>query len=179
MAEAPDGAHQDHARGQRSRTRGAVERDGLAETAVGPSAQANCWKAGTASDDEPRRVREPRSNNVLSVSSPTTWLERSTWLSNQLAELTQQASTAADGDPRRGIGPSKLRCLRRLRPSAPVEVSPVEAQALVERAPTLAIEADEETDRDTGAFWPFPPRRRGPDVDRRVRLISSQMQVLR
>jgi hypothetical protein len=99
-------------------------------------------------------------------------LERSTWLSNQLAELTKQAETTAT-EIKDEDGPAKLVASSAPPKPAPVDVDPVQAEAIVESA-NAAIEADEEMD-EKGAFGLFR-RRRGPDVPDGVRLIISQMR---
>jgi hypothetical protein len=92
-------------------------------------------------------------------------LERSTWLSNQLAELTQTAESTAS-QIRAEDGPAKLVS------EAPPAPEP-ETASFDEPEPARATRFDmEEKPSGLGFFR----RRRGPEVPEGVRLIISQMR---
>lgn len=91
-------------------------------------------------------------------------LERSTWLANQIAELTSQAQSTVS-EIRAEDGPAKL-----------VSEAPPEPEATYE--PEFESESDTdsfEPEEKPGAFSLFR-RRRSPDVPEGVRLIISQMR---
>jgi hypothetical protein len=93
-------------------------------------------------------------------------LERSQWLSDQIAELTKQADTTT-AEIRSEDGPAKLVAEESAAPD-PFEESappPVEAEE---------FEASQEEEKPGGLG--FFRRRKGPDVPEGVRLIISQMR---
>jgi hypothetical protein len=92
-------------------------------------------------------------------------LERSTWLSNQLAELTQQAETTAS-EIRAEDGPAKL--------VSEAPPAPAPEPGRFSHEPERTTETFEPEDRSSGRG--FFRRRRGPDVPEGVRLIISQMR---
>jgi hypothetical protein len=94
-------------------------------------------------------------------------LERSTWLSNQLAELTQRAETTAS-EIRAEDGPAKIVS------KAPPTPAAEEPETSVDE-PEPTTETFDAEDKTTGRG--FFRRRRGPDVPEGVRLIISQMRA--
>jgi hypothetical protein len=93
-------------------------------------------------------------------------LERSTWLSNQLAELTQQAETTAS-EIRAEEGPAKLL-------SEPPPAPAAEPERFADEPERQTTDTFDAEDRPSGRG--FFRRRRGPDVPEGVRLIISQMR---
>ena len=93
-------------------------------------------------------------------------VERSTWLSNQLAELTKQAETTAS-DLKAEDGPAKF--VSESPPAAEVETESFEPE------PASFSEPESEHEDKPGGLG-FFRRRKGPDVPEGVRLIISQMR---
>jgi small-conductance mechanosensitive channel len=96
-------------------------------------------------------------------------LERSQWLSNQLAELTQQAQTTAS-EIRAEDGPAKL-----VGEDEPVTSTFEESTPPPYEAEVEDFEPETETEEKSGGLG-FFRRRKGPDVPEGVRLIISQMR---
>ena len=95
-------------------------------------------------------------------------LERSTWLSNQIAELTSQADTTA-AEIRAEDGPAKLGS--QAPPAPEAETENFEAEIDVD-LDSDSFEVEEEKPSAFGLFR----RKRGPDVPEGVRLIITQMR---
>lgn len=96
-------------------------------------------------------------------------LERSTWLANQLAELTRQAE-ATSAEIRDEDGPAKL--VAKAPPPAPeANTETFEPATATERGRAESSDVEEKS----GGLG-FFRRRKGPDVPEGVRLIISQMR---
>jgi hypothetical protein len=100
-------------------------------------------------------------------------LERSQWLSNQLAELTQQAQSTAS-EIRAEDGPAKLVSSDEPVASTFEESTPPPIEAEVADL-ELESESESESDEKSGGLG-FFRRRKSPDVPEGVRLIISQMR---
>jgi hypothetical protein len=101
-------------------------------------------------------------------------LERSTWLSEQLAELTNRAASTASAI-REEDGPSKL-----ISKPPPQHEEPAtrESPRAAAKAEAAAAAGDSDTDPGSGfSFGRFRRRKGGPEVPEGVRLIISQMRV--
>jgi hypothetical protein len=92
-------------------------------------------------------------------------VERSTWLADQLAELTKEAQATAE-EIRDDEGPAKLAADEPAAPAFDDESAP---------PPVRQLDQDDDTDDKPGGLG-FFRRRKGPDVPEGVRLIISQMR---